>query len=366
MKKILVGYIINGTHSGIDKYLLNFLEQIYNENIQVDFLTNKIVDTAQERVKKYNSKLIEIPRLIHPIKQYKEIKRICKEGNYDIGYFNISEAYNCIATIAAKKSGVKKVVIHSHLAGTAKQNKVKIWISKVLNSIFKKILYHYGDLFLACSKKAGLWLYPKKIVESDQFHIMYNTVDAEKFKYDEEIRGKIRKENNLEDKVVVGHIGNFIYAKNHKFIINMFSELSKEDNKYHLLLIGTGDLLQEIKDRVKEFKIEDRVTFTGVVNNVNEWMQAMDVFILPSLVEGLPIVGIESQFSGLPAIFSDTISDEVIITEKSKMLPITDIQVWKDKIKELSGNKRGKAELIDRALNYNNEHMKKQFEIIVK
>lgn len=226
---------------------------------------------------------------MHPIKKYKALKEVYKTGNYDIAYLNISESFNCISAIAAKHSKVEKVVIHSHSSGSSKQSNIKRNIFTFLNYIFRGILYHYGDLFLACSKEAGEWLYPNKILKSDKFKIIYNTVDFEKFKFNPEVREKIRKENNFEGKTVIGHIGNFAYQKNHKFIIEMFSNLSKGTDKYHLLLIGTGEDFKEIKNLVKTLGLENKVTFAGVVENVYEYMQAMDIFILPSKFEGLPI-----------------------------------------------------------------------------
>lgn len=289
MKKILVGYIIDGKHSGIDKYLLNFLENVHNEDIQIDFLTTKKEKDVEELLKNYNSKLIEVPRLVHPIKKYRALKKIYKTEKYDIAYLNISESFNCISAIAAKHSKVEKVVIHSHSSGSSKKSKIKRNIFKFLNYIFRGILYHYGDLFLACSKEAGEWIYPKKILKSDRFKIIYNTVDFEKFKFNPEVRERIRKEEKLEGKVVIGHIGNFAYQKNHKFIIELFSNLSKDTDKYHLLLIGIGEDFEEIKNLVKNLNIENKVTFVGLVNNVYEYLQAMDIFILPSKFEGLPI-----------------------------------------------------------------------------
>ena len=150
MKKIIVGYLTNGIHNGIDKHLLNFLESVfdYNEDIQIDFLTNKTEESAESKIKKYNSKLIEIPRLVHPIKQYNALKRIYINGNYDVAYLNISEAFNCISSIAAKHAKIKKIVIHSHSAGTAKKTKFKRFVFSCINWVFKYILYRYGDLYL--------------------------------------------------------------------------------------------------------------------------------------------------------------------------------------------------------------------------
>jgi len=164
MKRIIVGYLTNGTHNGIDKYLLTFLEHIHNEEVQVDFLTTKIEEKAKEKTDKYNSKLIEIPRLSHPIKQYKALKKIYKDGKYDIAYINISESFNCISSIAAKHANIKKVIIHSHSSGSSVASFFKRKFSETLNKIFKQILYKYGDFYLACSKKAGLWLFPKRLL----------------------------------------------------------------------------------------------------------------------------------------------------------------------------------------------------------
>lgn len=312
MKKIIIGFLTNGICNGIDKYLIALLETISQENVQIDFLTTKKEEYTQNILSQYHCNLLEIPRLVQPFQQYKALKKIYQEGNYDVAYFNISEAFNCIAAIVAKKTKIPKIIIHSHSSNADQNSSFK----KALNDLFRNILYRYGDDFVACSEKAGYWLFPKKIVRSDRFHVHYNEVDFQKFQFNEAVRSKIRKEYHLDGKVVIGHVGNFIYSKNHQFLIKVFDELQKSHQPYHLVLIGRGKFMNRIQKMVSQRKIEDKVTFVGVVDNIHEWMQAMDIFVLPSYFEGLPIVGTEAQAANLVCFVSDTVTPEVKISEK--------------------------------------------------
>lgn len=151
--KILVGYIGNCTNNGVDVYLLNFLKELGKEH-QIDFLATEIFDTAQEKVIEYNSKIIEIPRLRNPIKRYKNVKKVIDEGKYDIVYSNISEAYNCIEYIAARKLKVKKIILHAHSSGTNSYNVIVRIVNTLINCFAKKFIIKKADKYLACSKKA--------------------------------------------------------------------------------------------------------------------------------------------------------------------------------------------------------------------
>ena len=151
--KILVGYIGNCTNNGIDVYLLNFLKELGKEN-QIDFLATEIFDTAKEKITEFDSKIIKIPRLRNPIKRYNNVKQIIKHGKYDMVYLNISEAYNCIEYIAAKKLDVKKIVLHAHSSGTNSYNLVVRFINIIINSLAKIFIIRKADKYLSCSKKA--------------------------------------------------------------------------------------------------------------------------------------------------------------------------------------------------------------------
>ena len=152
-------------------------------------------------------------------------------------------------------------------------------------------------------------------MDSGKVIILNNAIDTSKFSYNKEIRKSIRKKENLEGKFVVGHAGRFVNQKNHEFLIDIFYEIHKMDKNTELLLFGDGPLRQNIEIKVKNLKLESNVKFMGIKQNINEYMQAMDIFLLPSFYEGLPVVGVETQTSGLSCIFSTNVTEEAKLIE---------------------------------------------------
>ena len=155
---------MDGKSGGIDKYLLNFLTKVSNEEVRIDFLTNEIDVELQKELKKFHSNLYAIANLKHPVSQYRQVCRIIKEGQYDAVYLNISTAIDCIAAIAAKHSGVKRRMIHSHSSGNDCESALKRNLFNGIHKFCRLFLYRYGTEFYGCSVKAGEWLFPKKIV----------------------------------------------------------------------------------------------------------------------------------------------------------------------------------------------------------
>ena len=328
--RILVGYFVDGKHSGIDTYLLNFIQTISQENVQIDLLTNRIIDDVIKKYKINNLNIIEIPRLKHPIKQYKKMDDILKKNKYDIAYFNISEAFNSIGILASKRNNVKKIIIHSHASGTDCRNYISRIALKLLNMIFKHIIWRWANCYYACSEKAAKWLFPKRITQNHKYKIIYNAIDDLKYEYKEEIRNQKRAELNLQDKVILGHIGNFCYVKNQEFLLQVIKEL---EDCYHLVLVGTGSDYTRIKKKIQKLNLNEKVTLLGLRNDVNELLQAFDMFLLPSKFEGLGIVGIEAQFSGLPCVFSNEVPEEILINSNSVRIPLK-VKKWKQQIEE--------------------------------
>ena len=361
--RILIGYFIDGKHSGIDKYILSFINTIKSKDVYIDVLTSNINQELMEQYAKYNVNTIVIPRLRNPYKQYKKMNLIFKQNSYDIAYFNISEAFNAIGIYSAKKNNIKKIIIHSHASDVDIRNSAKRFVLKRLNQFFRSKIAKWGNTYLACSKKAAQWLYPKKIIQNNKYKIIYNAIDDRKFKYNEEIRNKKRKELHIENKIILGHVGNFCYQKNQEFLVELMKVLDK--NKYHMLLIGIGNDFEMIKDKIEKADLNKNITLLGLRNDVNELMQAFDIFLLPSNFEGLPIVGVEAQTAGLPCIFSDKITDEIVLTVNSISLPL-EIEKWKEKIEEFNKNKRLTGEeLGEKIKNYYIENQKKQFFYII-
>ncbi len=339
--KVLVGFIMDGKSGGIDKYLLNVLEQISNHSalawpetekkenekiqgtITLDFLTNEVEPNLEKKLAAYGSKIYAIPNLKHPKGQYDKVREILEQGAYDAVYFNISTAIDLIAAKAAKDAGVKRRMIHSHSSGNDCESKLKRFVFDTIHNLCKHFLYRYGNEFYGCSIKAGEWLFPRKIVESENFQVIHNAVDRKKFSYDPELRESIRKELGCaREDYVYGHVGNFCYQKNHYFLLEIFNKVHEIQPEAKLWLVGDGPRFQEVKKRIKEMGLEDCVKLLGRRSDTHALYQGMDAFLLPSNFEGLPIAGIEAQSAGLPCYMSDTITKESKITHNCYFLSL--------------------------------------------
>lgn len=181
----------------------------------------------------------------------------------------------------------------------------------------------YATDYFACSELAGRWLFGDKTFEQGKVTIINNAIDLSKFKYDEKIRKEKRKELNInDDTLVVGHIGRFVAQKNHTFLIDVFNELHKKEKNSILLLIGQGPLMDEVKQKVETLGISESVKFLGQRDDVNELYQVFDVFLLPSLYEGLPVVGVEAQATGNLCILSNSMTQETKILDTTKFISL--------------------------------------------
>ncbi len=347
MKRILIGYIIDGKTGGIDHYLMNVLEQIalYGRDLQIDFLTNRITPQLKNNISGYKSNVYEVATLKHPIKQLKQTLHVIKKNKYDITYFNISTALNCIGAISAKICGVRKRIIHSHASGIDEENKIYRAFLNFFNAIGRVFLYRQGTDFCACSVIAGRWIFPKKIVTGSDFKVIKNTVDIDKFVFSSSKRKIIREKLALGDRFVIGHVGSFTYSKNHDFLLKIFKEVHSINPKALLMLIGEGILADEISRKISRLNLDYSVMLMGKRNDVSDLMQAMDVFVLPSNFEGFGIVGIEAQISGLFCVFSNRLPREIDFTNNCSFLEIN-----KDKYISAWSKEILKAENINRRL----------------
>lgn len=347
--KVLAGFIMDGKSGGIDKYLLNVLEQVSGNNqsqiqgsITLDFLTNEVDSDLEEKLATYGSKIYAIPNLKHPKGQYDRVRKILEEGQYDAVYFNISTAIDLIAAKAAKDAGIKRRMIHSHSSGNDCESSLKRFVFDSIHKTCKHFLYRYGNEFYGCSIKAGDWLFPRKIVNSDNFKVIHNAVDRKKFSYDPEEREKIRQELGCgPHDYIYGHVGNFCYQKNHYFLLEIFEAIHKIQPEAKLWLVGDGPRFQEVEKRIKKMGLEDSIKLLGRRSDAHALYQGMDAFLLPSNFEGLPIAGIEAQSAGLPCYMSDTITKESKITQNCYFLSLKKKpDYW---AKKIVGNKKNRT-----------------------
>lgn len=252
---------------------------------------------------------------------------ISNKDKYDCVHLHTHHALDVWAHLeACRQANVKNIIIHSH--STTGEN---IWLHKIAR-VFNNVFYKFNKL--ACSKDAGDWLYGKS--QRKNISVIYNGIDVDEFKYSENNRNKIRKEFNLADKTVIGHVGRFTKLKNHTFLLDVFSSYHQINPNSVLMLVGKGELEEEIKKRVKELNLEDSVIFTGTRDDVGALLSAFDIFVSPSFFEGLSVVLIDAQCNGLPVIANTNIAKEGIISNSVILLPIDSVENWVNNINMLS------------------------------
>ena len=309
---------------GAESMCMNLYRKIDRSKVQFDFVKHTHEKGAfEEEITSLGGRIYEAPRYkIYNYPKYRRwwVKHLSSHPEHRIihgHFFGISAVYFQIA-----KQYNRITVGHSHC--TPQNSKT---IKGVLKQLHINRIERYADYCFACGSDAGKWIYPHR-----KFKVLNNSIDTAKFRIDETIRAPKREELHLSDKLVVGHIGRFFEQKNHSFIVRVFDEIYKKNKSAVLLLVGDGELKPEIEQQVREYGLLNAVIFTGVREDVSDLIQAMDVFVLPSLFEGLPVVGIEAQAAGLKCFLSNNVTKEVNITGRCEFLPIDDPKLWADKI----------------------------------
>lgn len=358
---------MSGKAGGIDRYLLNFLESVQGEDapekVRIDFLTDEIHEELKTYLAQGNCDLYAIAGLKRPLKQFRQVCTILKNKKYDMVYLNVSTAIDCVAAFAAKRMRVPERAIHSHSSGNDCESTLQRVIYDAVHKVCRLFLYKAGTQFYGCSTKAGEWIFPKKIVHSDRFHVIYNAVDRSRFQYNPEVRKEVRSELKIENEnlFVIGHLGNFCYAKNYFFLIEVFEQLHRRLKESVLLLGGTGVELEKVQALVKRRGLEESVHFLGWRSDADRLYQAMDMFLLPSRFEGLPVVGVEAQCTKLPCVFSDSVTKEAKIQEHCWFLPLSDSsEKWANFILQHRNYSREQVRLTEEAKKYDLEKQKEQ------
>ena len=296
--------VVNDMHrAGLETMLMNYYRNIDRTRIQFDFLTHRPYKSDyDDEILELGGNVYYAPRLYpqnYP-SYFKFMKQFYAEHpEYKIVHSHI-DAMSYLPLLAAKRAAIPVRIAHSH--STAIDRDVKY----LLKQYYRSQITSVANYYCACGKEAGEYLFKNK-----EFAIIPNAIQVDKFLYQEQIRCQIRKKLNISDKTVSGHVGRFSYPKNHRFLISVFNEIFKNNSNSVLLLIGVGEKEKEIRNQVESLGLCDSVLFLGNRADVNELYQAMDVFVMPSFFEGVPLTGIEAQFSGLNCIFSDKVPTEV-------------------------------------------------------
>ncbi|WP_427113183.1 glycosyltransferase family 1 protein [Megasphaera sueciensis] len=327
---------------GMETYLINQYRQLNRNKIEYDFvnITGDRHMVFEEEIKDAGNQVYKICRRSkNPFKHYYDWWKLLKKqrGKYDAIVLNACHLYYVFPLVIGRIMGIKIRIMHSHNSGDELQINVLRQFIVWLNS---KLMFWAATDCWACSNAAGKWMFRNR-----KFIIIHNAIDTRKFTFNEVIRNKKRKELKIEGKFVVGHVGRFTYQKNHKFLITVFSEACKKNSNMILLLVGDAvgidkEYLLQTHEMVNQLGLQDKVLFLGMRTDVNELMQAMDCFLLPSHFEGLPVVGVEAQAAGLPCFFSNTITPDLSITSLVHYCNNSGLTEWVDSIFEYCNYKR--------------------------
>ena len=331
MKKINILQVSGSMdRGGTEAFLMNVLRNIDREKFNFIFLCfgNKKFD-FEEEVTLLGAKIVRIADVkeVGVVRYVNSIKRVIKSENIDIVHAHTY--YNSMfSMVAAKLSGVKVRITHSHFTESGQSlNPLK----KIYNKAAESVISKYSTNYLACGDEAGTSLFPK-----NNFTVINNGIILEDFYYDAASRKNIRRSLNIpQDSVVIGHVGRFDRQKNHKFLVEIYSEYLKINQDSYLMLIGAGALENEIREQIERLGIKDNVLFLGKRSDVNKLYNAMDLFLLPSLYEGLPVTIVETQANGLKALISDNIDHSAKLTECVDFYGLgQDASSWAIKIQE--------------------------------
>lgn len=363
MKKLKVAQMIGSVfEGGVEACVMNYYNAIDTSKVEFDFFVDrasKIID--QERIEALGGKVIVTPHYTHIFKYLKFVRRQFKENNYDIVHAEMT-TLNFIPLLIAKSVGIKVRISHGHSTSNEKE-KAKNIIKKLLRPISKCGANHY----FACSEKAGRWLYGDKFFDSGNVTIINNAIDLQKFKFSANKRREMREKLEIDSNAfVVGHIGRFCAQKNHEFLLSVFSSLLKIEPNSFLVLVGEGEDFERIKELASSMGISERILFMGSRKNPQDFYNVMDVFVLPSLYEGLPIVAIEAQTNGLPCFFSTEVTKEAGILDSTVFLPLEESPgEWADKIVRVKYSEDSRNKGFDALIN-TKYSIKKEAEKLLK
>lgn len=303
MERIAV--VMGKMHSGGKKNLvMEYYRNIDKSQVQFDFICDDDSNAIpKEEIEVLGGRVYVVSRYQNIFKNISEITKICKENKYKLvhGY---NGTMNLFSMYAAWRAGVP-VRINESISMAHKSDR-----KTILKNILKLFSRCFATHFMANGEECGRWQFGDKLYNSGKVAIFKTIINADENKFNPELREKCRKEFNLEDKFVVGHIGRLTAQKNTLFIVDIFNEILEKKDNAILLIIGDGDLKEEMLSKIKEYGIEDKVLYLGRREDIKQFYNAMDCFLLPSLYEGLPVVGVEAECCGLPMFFSTEIPVE--------------------------------------------------------
>ncbi len=326
---IRVAQVLNHMDSGgIEAVVQNYYRHIDRSKVQFDFYFAQDSTLPQrQELESLGAGLYPVPAYSRPLAYHRALYTAFRKHGYQIVHAHLS-TMSCWALFAAWRAGVPVRICHNHT--TAHWSEGARTMLKYLLRPFNKML---ATEYFACGETAGRWMYGNRCFDSGRVTILPNAIDTAKYAYDPEARVRLREELGIpQNAFVVGHVGRFMQQKNHRFLLEVFARLLPQRPDAWLLLIGEGELQREMCALSEELGIRERVVFTGARRDVDKLYSAMDVFCLPSLYEGMPLVAWEAQANGLPCLLSTNITTEAFCGGYTSFLKIANVAEWCDAI----------------------------------
>ena len=338
MRVLLIDTVDLGAN-GITTFIINVAHQMAKKDIDVTILAPNKVDTKlKKKIENDNIHLKEIvDRASRPISYFRRLKKYLKYKKFAVVHVNGNSTTMAMEVFAAKLAGVKKRIAHSHNTTTEHP-----FINIALRPLFEICVNER----IACNQAAGKWLFKNK-----KFTIIPNGINLKEYAFNSVKRKKYRKKLKLKDSdILLGHVGSFNYQKNQIFLIDLIQKLPR---KFKIILIGDGSEFKSVKDKVNKLHLTDRIIFTGVISNVSEYLNAMDLFLLPSNFEGQPFSLIEASANGLNCIVSDKVKKENDLVDNIKFISLDNKSAWCSEIENCDfSRKKTISKLTDMGYDY--------------
>lgn len=338
---------------GVEMVVFNYYRAIDKSKIQFDFYydSDSTAEPPQDLID-MGARFYKLPPYQKLPQYIRELKKYLKENQYLIVHSHLN-TLSVFPLFVAWMCRVPVRVAHNHSVPAGKE---------VGRDTLKRFLRLFAKVFptdyFACSEKAGRWMFGNKAFDSGHVFVMKNATDFSRFRPVFEKIESLKRQLGLTDKFVVEHVGRFTYAKNHDFLLDIFSEISIKKENAVLLLVGDGELHQVIVNKIKEKGLEEKVVFAGQVSDPELYYSLADVLVIPSIFEGLSLATIESQIAGIPAVVSDAIPAEAVISNGVRRLKLTD-RSWSDVAVEIADMK---VSLDERSREYDIRYAVKKLE----
>lgn len=312
----IIGIVCGG---GVEAVIMNYYRNIDRNQVQFDFVIDGYDKTyLDDEIKAMGGKVYHVEPYRKNIFRYMvQIYKIVRNGHYDIVHSNMN-TLSVFSLFPAWLAGAKQRILHNHSTAVKQEGK-----RSLMKHILRPIAPLFANRYAACSIIAGNWMYGKARMAQGEVKIIRNAIDLKKYAFSPDLRKMYRQKFGVsDDDLVIGHVGRFMFQKNHRFLLQVFNEINKRTEKAKLLLIGDGELLKEIEEKVHEYGFDKRVCFLGLRKDVQAIYNAMDVFVLPSWYEGLPVVSVEAQANGLRCVFSTNVTSESKLTGSAEFMDL--------------------------------------------